>query len=1114
MADDNSDDDNELYDEFGNYIGPELDSSDDEDEDDDSSDEEGDDENDNNKDEDSVVSGMNDDDENENKQQNRALIPADESLEGTADPANAIVLHEDKEHYASAEDTFGEGVRTAVLDEDAMDLDQPIVEPVVTKSHHVAGLDDEDGDGGDGNSTENRTKSKQTVSYLYSDEFLTSHLLSNETTSTRRGIALVGHLHHGKTSLIDTLMEPTLQPSDRWDPLDSSSEDPTENKTNNSGINSNGGSASCSKTGTLRYTDITKSERERQMSLQSCPITLALPDTRGKSYALTIVDCPGHVQFHDESVAALRALDGAVLCVDAAEGILLHTELLIRQIVGEGLPICLVVTKLDRLVTELRLPPRDAYFKLLNVVESANKLVREASHGRYPELSPSRGNVAFSSALHGWLFTLQSMAEVYLEHSRDESLGSNVTPAQFAKRLWGDWWFDDESRTFVDDPSQSSSQQRSFVTFCLEPIYKIYAACLGESEKDVEATLKPLGVHLTKTQLRSSARPLLRIALSRFLETASCGFVDMVVKHVPPPSAAAKGKVARCYSGPLDAPFVRDMLRCESRTAEKLVMHVTKLYSSSDGRSFDALARIYCGTCRPGQKVRVLGEGFVPDEDDEDTAVATIESIAIPRGRSRTKVTLATAGNWVLLTGVDATIAKTATIVGKNSSRSTDGDEDEDDVDDDEDDDSNPVHIFSPLRFPFVGGESTMKMALEPLNPAELPKMVQGLRSVSKAYPMVRTRVEESGEHVLFGTGELYMDCVLHDLRHVYGDVEVKVADPSVALRETVVDTSSLKCFAETTNKKNKLTFIAEPMDDGLAEKLESGTVKLGEWDQRKVGRFFQSQYGWDLLSSRSVWAFGDSPTRGTNLLLDDTLPSEVDKSLLNSCRSSIVQGFQWATREGPLCEEPVRGAKLKVLEVTLADKAIYRGGGQVIPTARRTVHSSLLTATPRLMEPIYKVQIQCPGDMVAAIQPVLKRRRGHIVQDRPISGTLLYNVRGFIPLLDSFGFETDLRTYTQGQAMVHSVFDHWAIVPGDPLDKNILLHPLEPSPPHVLARELLLKTRRRKGLSEDVSIDKFFDAAMKEQMAASQAEGSGRMMVEEMEDGEEIVDHEERPLR
>jgi len=224
---------------------------------------------------------------------------------------------------------------------------------------------------------------------------------------------------------------------------------------------------------------------------------------------------------------------------------------------------------------------------------------------------------------------------------------------------------------------------------------------------------------------------------------------------------------------------------------------------------------------------------------------------------------------------------------------------------------------------------------------------------------------------------------------------------------------------------------------------------------------------------------------------MDDTLPSEVNKNLLMSCKSSIVQGFQWATREGPLCEEPVRGTKLKILDAVLADKPIHRGGGQIIPTARKTVHSAVLTATPRLMEPIYKLQIQCPGEIVGAIEPVLTRRRGHIVQDRPIPGTTFSRVTGFLPLLDSFGFETDLRTFTQGQAMVYSVFDHWNNVPGDPLDRNIILHPLEPSPPMHLARELLLKTRRRKGLSEDVSVNKFFDEGMRIQ-STSNLEGFG----------------------
>jgi 116 kDa U5 small nuclear ribonucleoprotein component len=503
------------------------------------------------------------------------------------------------------------------------------------------------------------------------------------------------------------------------------------------------------------------------------------------------------------------------------------------------------------------------------------------------------------------------------------------------------------------------------------------------------------------------------------------------------------------------------MLECNPRGP--LMMHCVKLYASPNGQSFSAFCRIYSGTVRPGEKVRVLGEAFSPDDDEEDMCIATVETVAIPRGRVQTAISQAGAGTWVLLEGIDATIAKTATIAFIESEVSLDAN----------------AHIFAALKFPQAGGESVMKLAIEPLNPGDLPKMVEGLRRISKSYPMAKTRVEESGEHVLFGTGELYMDCMMYDLRHVFSDIEVKVSDPIVGFRETVMEISSVKCISETANKRNKLTFIAEPLDDGLAEMLEAGKVNPS-WDTRKLGRFFQTKFDWDLLSSRSVWAFGASTTHGTNILLDDTLPSEVDKSLLKTCQSSIVQGFQWATREGPLCEEPVRGCKIRMLNACLADKAIHRGAGQIIPTARRTVHSSLLTATPRLMEPIYRLQIQCPGEIVDSIQPLLMKRRGHIVQDRPISGSLLSCVKAFLPVLDSFGFETDLRTFTQGQAMVHSVFDHWNIVPGDPLDKTILLHPLEPSPPPHLAREILIKTRRRKGLSEDVSMSKFLDEGMK----------------------------------
>lgn len=140
----------------------------------------------------------------------------------------------------------------------------------------------------------------------------------------------------------------------------------------------------------------------------------------------------------------------------------------------------------------------------------------------------------------------------------------------------------------------------------------------------------------------------------------------------------------------------------------------------------------------------------------------------------------APAGSLILLSGVDASISKTATIVAK-------------DIEDD-------LYIFRPIKHI---NQSILKVAVEPLAPSELPKMLDGLRKVNKSYPLLVTKVEESGEHIILGTGELYMDCVLHDLRRLFSEIEIKVSDPVTKFCETVVETSALKCYAETPNKKS-----------------------------------------------------------------------------------------------------------------------------------------------------------------------------------------------------------------------------------------------------------------------------------------------------------------------
>jgi hypothetical protein len=127
-------------------------------------------------------------------------------------------------------------------------------------------------------------------------------------------------------------------------------------------------------------------------------------------------------------------------------------------------------------------------------------------------------------------------------------------------------------------------------------------------------------------------------------------------------------------------------------------------------------------------------------------------------------------------------------------------------------------------------------------------------------------------------------------------------------------------------------------------------------------------------------------------------------------------------------------------------------------------------------MEPVYAVEVQAPADCVSAVYTVLARRRGHVTQDLPKAGSPLYTIKALIPVIDANGFETDLRTATQGQAFCLQVFDHWSIVPGDPTDTSIKLRPLEPASGQALARDLVLKTRRRKGLGDQIAVSKYLD--------------------------------------
>lgn len=523
-----------------------------------------------------------------------------------------------------------------------------------------------------------------------------------------RNVALCGNIHAGKTSFVDCLMEHTHPDFIKKEGKD------------------------------LRFTDTLFTEQERGVSIKSAPVTLLMEDVRRKSYLMNVFDTPGHVNFSDEVTAAFRICDGVVIFVDAAEGIMMNTERLIKHAVQEKLAITLCINKIDRLILELKLPPCDAYFKMRYIIEEVQNLIHMyQDEGESSKLSPVVGNVCFASSYYRFSFTLLSFSKLYAN-----SYG-NVNEHQLAKRMWGDIYYNKQTRKFTKKPP-GNNIQRTFVQFILEPLYKIFSHIVGDVDTCLPDICSELGIHLNKQEQKMNVRPLIRLVCSRFFGNFS-GFTGMCVEHISSPSSNAEKKVRHLYTGPLESKLTEHMNECNSEGP--LMVHTVKLYPNPDATGFHVLGRVFSGTLYANQQVRILGENYTL-EDEEDSRLGQVGRLWIYESRYKVEVNRVPAGNWVLIEGIDTPIVKTSTIIEVS------GNED--------------AMIFRPLKF---NTSSVVKIAVEPVNPSELPKMLDGLRKVNKSYPLLTTKVEESGEHVILGTGELYLDCVMHDLRKLYSEI-------------------------------------------------------------------------------------------------------------------------------------------------------------------------------------------------------------------------------------------------------------------------------------------------------------------------------------------------------
>jgi elongation factor 2 len=195
-----------------------------------------------------------------------------------------------------------------------------------------------------------------------------------------RNIGIVAHIDHGKTTLSDNLL-------------------------------AGAGMISEELAGRQLFMDSDEEEQARGITIDASNVSM-VHEYGGKEYLINMIDTPGHVDFGGDVTRAMRAVDGAVVVVDAVEGAMPQTETVLRQAIKEQVRPVLFINKVDRLINELKVDEMEMQIRLGRVIDKVNKLIKGMNEEMYNKgwrLDPKLGTVAFGSALYKWAVSVPFM---------------------------------------------------------------------------------------------------------------------------------------------------------------------------------------------------------------------------------------------------------------------------------------------------------------------------------------------------------------------------------------------------------------------------------------------------------------------------------------------------------------------------------------------------------------------------------------------------------------------------------------------------------------------------------------------------------------------------------
>jgi len=474
--------------------------------------------------------------------------------------------------------------------------------------------------------------------------------------------------------------------------------------------------------------------------------------------------------------------------------------------------------------------------------------------------------------------------------------------------------------------------------------------------------------------------------------------LNMVIEHLPNPKEAQKYRIPVIWKGDPDSPVGKAMLECDSHGP--LALMVTKIIIDPHAGEI-AFGRVYGGKIKDGQEVYICG---MPHK-------YRVQQVSVMVGDDRIPVDEVTAGNIAAITGLrDAVAGSTVT--------------------------SDPeMEPFESIRHI---SEPVVTVRVEAKRPSDLPKLVKVLRNISKADPSIQVEInQESGEYLMSGMGELHLEITEYRIKNEQG-VDIVVSEPTVIYRETVRKKSPV-FEGKSPNKHNYLYVEVEPLEPEIVKALQEGKIPENVKKFKKEVAKKLQELGMDKEEAKGVFGI-----KGTNLITDVTKGIQH----LFETKELIKQAFEEVVDSGPQAHEPLMGVKVRLVDAKLHEDAIHRGPAQIIPAMRNAIYGAMVSAGTILLEPMQKVYVSVPHELMGNVNRELQQRRATIT-DIKSEGDMSI-VHGKAPVAEMFGFASAIRSATGGRVLWNT--------------ENMGFEKL----PDFLQEEITRKIRERKGLKPE----------------------------------------------